>query len=295
MEPDGAPTASRMASHAVAVRTALLERMKVQAPRPAPLPDTGHLPLDAIELTPCGGVLIGAWATQRDTACHPLVCDAYPLLSSALMTGGLAQTRPLIRPLIRHMGSIGSSLFIRDAITPSCSAAQASDMCVALAVLDARIHLGSAQGARVMTMQDFCRLLGERPEWEATLSVCERITHIALPPLQQFQHYSSYLKLREHAAPAYAPVSVAAAMDLTADGEIREVRVALGGVAHQPCRNPVVEADLVGRSAGLQAFADLAHTLLASARGYGDRDFKIPLVHHTIIRALETAAAGVQG
>ncbi|MDB5756333.1 MAG: FAD-binding molybdopterin dehydrogenase, partial [Massilia sp.] len=142
---------------------------------------------------------------------------------------------------------------------------------------------------------DFHRLPDGEPQRDTTLLIGELITHIELPPAARFAAHSTYLKLRDRASYAFALVSVAAALDIGEDGLVRQVRVALGGVAHKPWRVPAAEALLANSEPSIAAFDQLADALLAGARGQGDNDFKILMARRAIVRALEYAAFGNQG
>ncbi|WKB54702.1 FAD binding domain-containing protein [Eleftheria terrae] len=307
--------------------TNLIDLMKENIARPAALVDIRHLPLREIAPQPDGSLHLGALATNADTAEHPLVRANYPLLRSAILAGA--------SPQIRNMATNGGNLLQRtrcyyfyDAgvpcnkrlpgsgcpaaeglarqhailgASPQCIATHPSDMCVALAALDAQVHLASPRGTRAIAFGELHRLPGDRPELDTTLADDELITHLTLPP-PRFQRHSSYLKIRERASYAFALVSVAAALDLAEDGTVREARIALGGVAHKPWRDPQAEALLAGRPAGSQAYAEAAAFLLREARAWGGpalpeslpgNAFKIPLAQRAIVRALEMAAAGV--
>ena len=302
----------------IAGGTNLLDLMKENVMRPARLVDINRLPLGGIEETAAGGLALGALARNADTAYHPLVRRRYPLLTAALLAGA--------SPQIRNMATNGGNLLQRtrchyfyDAGVPcnkrqpgsgcpaiggltrqhailgaseQCIATHPSDLCVALAALGATVHVKSSAAERSIAFGDFHRLPGERPEQDTTLAPDELITHIELPPAGAFAAHSAYLKLRDRASYAFALVSVAAALDLADDGTVRAVRVALGGVAHKPWRLPQAEALLVGARADAENFARLADALLRDARGQGDNDFKIPMAHRAIVRALEVAAAG---
>jgi xanthine dehydrogenase YagS FAD-binding subunit len=90
---------------------------------------------------------------------------------------------------------------------------------------------------------------------------------------------------------AFALVSVAAALELDGD-RIREVRLALGGVAHKPWRSAEAEAALRGQTADASTFEQVATVLLRDARGFGHNNFKIDLARRAIIRTLTQAARG---
>jgi xanthine dehydrogenase YagS FAD-binding subunit len=170
----------------------------------------------------------------------------------------------------------------------ACIATHPSDMCVALAALDATVHVQGPSGERSIALTDFHRLPGRTPERDNNLQHAEIITAVELPPKGFAKHYT-YLKLRERLSYAFALVSVAAALEM--DGEtVMEARVALGGVAHKPWRDPSAEALLNGRAASAANFEKAADMLLRDAKGYGHNDFKIPMARRAIIRALTQAA-----
>ncbi len=302
----------------IAGGTNLLDLMKEFVMRPAALIDINNLSLAEIAPTADGGLRLGATARNADTAYHPLVREQYPLLTAAILAGA--------SPQIRNMASNGGNLLQRTrchyfydiatpcnkrlpgsgcsavggltrqhailGASPHCIATHPSDMCVALAALDATVHVRSAAGERQIAFSDFHRLPGDKPEQDTTLAPGELITHIGLPPASQFAAHSAYLKIRDRASYAFALVSVAAMLDIGDDGVVREARLALGGVAHKPWRVPAAEALLAGQPAHAAHFAAAADALLAGAQGQGENNFKIPLARRAVVRALEQAVAG---
>jgi xanthine dehydrogenase YagS FAD-binding subunit len=305
----------------IAGGTNLIDLMKVSVLRPARLVDINRLGLDAIEPKADGGLRLGALARNAATAYHPLVRERYPLLASAILSGASAQ--------IRNMASNGGNLLQRtrccyfyDTATPCnkrepgsgcsaigalarqhailgasahCIATHPSDMCVALAALDATVQVASPRGERTIPFADFHRLPGDRPDLDTTLAPDELIVALTLPPADGFRAHSVYLKLRERLSYAFALVSVAAALDLDG-GTIRAARLALGSVAHKPWRDPAAEALLVGAPATDASFVRAADALLQGAvpqgAGEGSNAFKIPLARRAIVRALTIANAG---
>ncbi|MBV7534888.1 xanthine dehydrogenase family protein subunit M [Duganella sp. sic0402] len=302
----------------IAGGTNLLDLMKEFVMRPATLVDINRLPLEAITSSDDGGLLLGATARNADTAYHPLVREGYPILTAAILAGA--------SPQIRNMASNGGNLLQRtrchyfyDVTVPcnkrepgrgcsaiggltrqhailgasdQCIAVHPSDMCVALAALEAVVHVRSLRGERQIPFASFHRLPDDRPELDTTLAPDELITHIELPPSQQFAGHSCYLKIRDRASYAFALVSAAAMLDIGEDGMVRGARLALGGVAHKPWRLPAAEALLVGRAAIADSFSVAADALLNGAQGQGGNSFKIPLARRAVMRALELAAAG---
>jgi xanthine dehydrogenase YagS FAD-binding subunit len=300
----------------IAGGTNLIDLMKEDVERPARLIDISRLPLRSVEETADGGVQIGALVPNSDLAYHPLIAKRYPLLSSAIVAGASQQ--------LRNMASTGGNLLQRtrcyyfyDAATPcnkrepgsgcsaiqglnrmhailgtseSCIATNPSDMCVALAALDATVHVIGPAGERAIRFADFHRLPGDSPERDSNLRADELVTAVELPP-KGFAGNYTYLKLRDRLSYAFALVSIAAALDLDG-GTIREARLALGGVAHKPWRVPLAEGALRGQPAEPAAFTHAADLLLQGARGHGHNDFKIDLARRGIVRALTQAARG---
>jgi xanthine dehydrogenase YagS FAD-binding subunit len=302
----------------IAGGTNLIDLMKEFVMRPAALVDINGLSLGDIAPTADGGLLLGAIARNADTAYNPLVRQRYPLLTAAILAGA--------SPQIRNMASNGGNLLQRtrchyfyDVATPcnkrdpgsgcsaiggltrqhailgaspQCIAVHPSDMCVALAALGAVVHVSSAAGERQIAFANFHRLPGDQPEYDTTLEPGDLITHIELAPAAQFAAHSAYLKIRDRASYAFALVSVAAALDIGDDGVVREARIALGGVAHNPWRVPAAEALLAGQQPSAALFAAVADALLTGAQGQGDNDFKIDMAHRAVVRALEQAVTG---
>jgi xanthine dehydrogenase YagS FAD-binding subunit len=300
----------------IAGGTNLIDLMKDDVERPSRLIDISRLQLNKIEAIPGDGVRIGALVPNSDLAYHPLIEQRYPLLSSAIVAGASAQ--------LRNMASSGGNLLQRtrcyyfyDTATPcnkrepgsgcsalkglnrmhailgtseACIATHPSDMCVALAALEAKVHVQGPAGERVIAFADFHRLPENTPQHDTTLQSNEIITAIELPP-RGFERNYTYLKIRDRLSYAFALVSVAAALEL--DGEIiKGARIALGGVAHKPWRNADAEAALTGQAAHEPAFAHAADLLLRGAKGFEHNAFKIDLARRAIIRALTQAANG---
>ena len=311
----------------IAGGTNLLDLMKENVLRPARLVDINGLPgLDTIETTPEGGLRLGALARNADTAYHPLVRAQYPLVTAALLAGASPQIRNLAtnggnllqRTRCVYFYDVGvpcnkrepgsgcparASLARQHAIlgaSEHCIATHPSDLCVALAALEAVVQVRSPRGTRSIAFADLHRLPGDHPEQDTTLYPDELIEHITLPPAQAFAGHSVYIKVRERASYAFALVSAAALLDLDEGGRVRAARMALGGVAHKPWRRAEAEALLVGRlahsdSAG-QAFARAAALLLdgaqAQGEGPGSNAFKIPMARRAMVRALHEAVRG---
>ncbi|MGI4876433.1 MAG: FAD binding domain-containing protein [Janthinobacterium lividum] len=296
--------------------TNLIDLMKENVERPTRLIDVNRLPLTAIEDLPDGGLRLGALATNADTAYHLQIETRYPLLASAILAGASPQLRNAAtnggnlnqrtrcyyfydvatscnkREPGSGCGAIGGVTRVHAILgtSPKCIATHPSDMCVALAALDAVVRVTGPNGERTIDFADYHRLPGDEPWRDNTLLAGELVTAIDLPA-EGFATNYTYLKLRDRLSYAFALVSVAVAMRFDGD-RIADVRIALGGVAHRPWRVLSAEAALVGQTPGQDVFVEAAEAILAGAIGQGDNSFKIPLARRAIIRALRQAAAG---
>ncbi len=297
----------------IAGGTNLLDLMKLDIVRPSKLVDITRLPLREIEELSDGGLRLGALVTNADTAHDERVATRYPLLAQAILAGASAQLRNvatnggnlLQRTRCHYFYDVASPCNKREPGTgcaaiegenrllailgasDQCIATHPSDMCVALAALEAVVQVSGAAGDRAIAFADFHRLPGTTPEVEHALLPGEIITAIDLPAAGFAQH-STYLKARDRASYAFALVSVAAAFDLDG-GTIRTARIALGGVAAKPWRSPEAEAMLVGQAPTGEAFTAAADLLLSTARPYHHNAYKIPLARRAIRRACEKA------
>lgn len=295
--------------------TNLVDLLRETVEQPAALVDVTRLS-DAIEERPDGSILVGAAVKNTALAEHHAVRARFPLLSRAIVSGASAQ--------VRNMATVGGNILQRtrcayfydedgarcnkrspgqgcDAIdgfnrmhailgaSEACVATHPSDMCVALAALDAVVHLRGANGERTLALNDLHRLPEDHPELETMLEPGELITAVELPALP-FGARSAYRKVRDRSSYAFALVSVAAALDVQ-DGVVRDARVALGGVAHKPWRAWRLEAALRGRQAGEDLFRAAADVELADARPLRDNAFKIALARNTIAAVLAGLAA----
>jgi xanthine dehydrogenase YagS FAD-binding subunit len=301
---------------ALAGGTNLVDLMKYDVARPPRVVDINRLPLGDIEDTPEGGLRIGALVPNSDLAWEPRVAKRYPLLASAILAGASPQLRnaattggnlmqrtrcyyfydPQMPCNKREPGSGCPAIDGRNRIhailgtSPRCIATHPSDMCVALAALDAVVHVESAEGRRAIPFADFHRLPGDTPQFDNTLAPGELITTVELPAADDGPHYT-YLKLRDRLSFAFALVSVAVRLAVD-DGRIADAAVAMGGVAHKPWRDKAAEQALIGQEAARPAFEAFADRFLAEAKGNGDNDFKIDLARRALVRALGQAARG---
>src|SRR5262249_32301621 len=146
------------------------------------------------------------------------------------------------------------------------------------------VHVQSIDGTRAIPLVDFHRLPGDEPERDTVLRREELITAVELPPLAVATH-SRYRKVRDRASFAFAIVSVAAALDLD-DGTVRDVRVALGGVAHKPWRAAAAEGALLGKPATEERFAEAAEIELAAAEPLPGNGYKVKLARNLLVGTL---------
>lgn len=299
----------------IAGGTNLIDLMKEGVEVPNRLVDITRLDLVKIEAIP-NGLRIGALTRNSDTANHPLVRDRYPLLSQAFLAGA--------SPQLRNMATVGGNLMQRtrcyyfyDTAMPcnkrqpgsgcaaiegynrihailgasdKCIATHPSDMCVALAALDAVVQVEGPKGKRAIPITEFHRLPGETPQIDTLLQQGELIVAVDLPT-SPFAERAHYLKVRDRASYAFALVSVAAALDIN-NGTIRTARMALGGVAHKPWRAVEAEKILVGAKPNEQTFRAAADATLKGARGFKYNTFKVEMARRAIVRALTTATEG---
>jgi xanthine dehydrogenase YagS FAD-binding subunit len=260
------------------------------------------------------GLRLGAAATMADVAAHPTVIEQFPIISEALLNSA--------SPQVRNQATMGGNLlqrtrcpYFRDVgyeacnkrvpgsgcaaiggenrwhavlgTSENCIAANASDLAVALAALDASVEVRGAKGLRTVPLTEFHRLPGATPHIETVLEPGEVIAAITVPasPVARRSHY---LKVRDRASFEFAVVSAAVALDMDS-GRIRQARVALGGVGTKPWRVPRVEAALAGASLDSAALRPAAALAAEGARGRGHNDFKITLMQRAIVRAVEIA------
>ena len=301
----------------IAGGTNLIDLMKEGVENPAALVDIYRLNLSQIKNTADGGVSIGALARNSDTANHPLIRQNYPLISQTILAGASQQ--------LRNMATNGGNLMQRtrcqyfydtasrcnkrepgtgcDAIegvnrihavlgfSDKCIATYPGDMANALYALDAIVKVKSANGqTRSIPIIDFHRLPGENPEKDNNLQHGELIEAIELPK-NNFAARSYYLKIRDRASYAFALVSVAAALDASAD-KIKQARVVLGSVAHKPWRSAEAEQILTGAKPDEATFKRAAEAALKDAKGFEHNAYKIELGKRAIVRALQRAMSG---
>ena len=299
----------------IAGGTNLVDLMKYDVTRPGRLIDITRLPLGEIAEHD-GGLRAGALVTNANLAYDPRVRSRYPLLADAILAGASGQ--------LRNAATTGGNLnqrtrcyYFYDTATPcnkrkpgsgcaaiggvtrihaifgaseSCIATHPSDMCVALAALEAVVQVTGPEGDRSIAFADFHRLPGDDPAKDNTLKPGEIVLSVDLPAADLSKNYT-YLKLRDRLSYAFALVSVAAALELDGD-TVKTARLALGGVAHKPWRNREAEALLVGKPATRETFQAAADFVVAEARPQSENAFKVELALRAIVRGLSQAAAG---
>jgi len=293
--------------------TTLIDLMKLNVETPARLVDINRLPLDKIEETRDGGLSIGATVRNSDLANHAQVQRDYSVLSQAVLQGASAQ--------IRNMATTGGNLlqrtrcvYFRDtamacnkrepgsgcpAITghnrtlailgasEHCIATNPSDMCVALAALEATVHIQGPKGSRAVAFGDFHLLPGDTPYRETVLEPGDLITHITLPPPVTGSK-QVYLKLRDRASYEFALASAAVVLTIVS-GKITRARIALGGVGTKPWRSPEAEAALTGNPANEGTFRQAADAALRHAKPQTENKFKIELAKRCVMHSLRMA------
>lgn len=293
--------------------TTLIDLMKLNVETPERVLDINRLLLDKVEQTSEGGLNIGATVRNSDLAYHPIVQRDYSVLSQAILSGASAQ--------IRNMATTAGNLvqrtrcvYFRDAAMPCnkrnpgsgcpaitgsnrtlailgtsehCIATNPSDMCVAMAALEATIHVQGPKGAGAIAFGDFHFLPGSTPHRETVLEPGDLITHVTLPPpIKGSKHV--YLKLRDRASYEFALASTAVVLTI-ASGNVTRARIALGGVATKPWRSHEAEAVLAGRPANDANFRKAAEAALRSAKPQSENGFKIELARRCLTHALRTA------
>jgi xanthine dehydrogenase YagS FAD-binding subunit len=295
--------------------TTLIDLMKLNVETPTKVVDINRLPLDRIEEVPGSGLKIGAAVRNSDLAHHAAVQRDYAVLSQAILAGA--------SPQIRNMATTAGNLlqrtrcmYFRDtampcnkrepgsgcpAITGSnrmlailgtsehCIATNPSDMCVALAALEATIHIQGPKASRVVPIGDFHLLPGSTPNRETVLEPGDLITHVTLPPPTAGSK-QVYLKLRDRVSYEFALASAAIVVN-AADGKITRVRIALGGVGTKPWRAHEAEAVLAGHPANDANLRKAADAAFHGARPQSENKFKIELAKRCLIHAMNTALA----
>src|SRR5246127_1105434 len=291
--------------------TTLIDLMKLNVEKPQKVIDINGLPLDKVEVLPDGGLKIGAVVRNSDLAHHAAVVRDYPVLSQALLSGASAQ--------LRNMATTGGNLlqrtrcvYFRDTAMPCnkrepgtacsaiggfnrtlailgtsehCIATNPSDMNVALAALEATIHIRGSKGERSVPIGDFHLLPGTTPNRETVLEPGDLITHVTLPAPSPGSR-SLYIKLRDRASYEFALAS-AAVVVTTSGGKITRARVALGGVGTKPWRSTEAETELTNQPATEAVFRKAADAALRAAKPQSQNGFKVELAKRCLVHALK--------
>ncbi|MEU0479261.1 xanthine dehydrogenase family protein subunit M [Streptosporangium sp. NPDC006013] len=283
--------------------TNLVDLMKLGVARPATLVDVTRLPYDRIEHRADGSVLIGATVRNSDLAGDRGIRERFPMLARAVLSGASGQ--------LRSMATTGGNLlqrtrcpYFQDVTKPcnkrdpgtgcsaiggshrdlgvigtsdSCVATHPSDMAVAMAALDAMVHIRLAGGKeRAVPLHDLYLLPGDTPDRETVLEPGDLITGVELPPPPDGAAMR-YRKVRDRWSYAFAVVSVAALVTTEGGGSLREIRLALGGVAPRPWRAHQAERMLAGHRPNRELLLAAAEAEFASARPLPGNEFKIGL------------------
>jgi xanthine dehydrogenase YagS FAD-binding subunit len=297
----------------IAGGTTLIDLMKLNVEQPQTLVDINRLPLDKIESLPNGGLTIGAVVRNSDLAYHPLVRRNYAVLSEAILSGASVQLRNMATTagnLLQRtrcmyfratdmpcnkrepgtgcaaIGGANRSLAILGT-SEHCIATNPSDMNVAMAALEATIHLRGTNGERSIPIADFHVLPGNTPQRETVLEPGDLITHVTLPPPAPGSR-SLYLKLRDRASYEFALAS-AAVVATVANGKVTRARIALGGVGTKPWRSTEAEQELTGQSATEAVFRKAAEAALRDAKPQSENGFKVELAKRCLVYALKLA------
>ncbi|MDZ4796064.1 MAG: xanthine dehydrogenase family protein subunit M [Bacteroidota bacterium] len=295
----------------IAGGTNLVDLMKKGVTTPERLIDINSLSLKDIS-SDTKGLSIGALVPNSVAAENKLVKEQHPLLAMALNAGASAQ--------LRNMATIGGNIMQRtrcsyfyDITMPcnkripasgcgamdgynrmhaifgassTCIAVHPSDMCVALAALNATVNVSGAKGEKKISFIDFHRLPGDTPEVDTNLQAGELITSIHIPANRFNKVY--YLKVRDRLSYAFALVSVAVALEVS-DGVIKSASVAMGAVAHKPWRLTAMEKYLIGKTTAAEVFKEAAAIALTGAKTYQHNEFKVKLGKSAIVEALMKA------
>ncbi|MEY2495345.1 MAG: xanthine dehydrogenase YagS FAD-binding subunit [Verrucomicrobiota bacterium] len=293
--------------------TTLIDLMKLNVEQPQTLVDINRLPFDKIETLPDGGLTIGAVVRNSDLAYHPLVRKNYAVLSEAILSGASAQLRNMATTagnLLQRtrcmyfratdmpcnkrepgtgcaaIGGANRSLAILGT-SEHCIATNPSDMNVAMAALEATIHVRGTKGERSIPIADFHVLPGNTPHRETVLEPGDLITHVTLPPPAPGSR-SLYLKLRDRASYEFALASAAVVVTV-ANGKVTRARIALGGVGTKPWRSTEAEAELTNQTATEDTFRKAAEAALRGAKPQSENGFKVELAKRCLVHALKLA------
>jgi len=290
--------------------TTLIDLMKLHVETPETLIDVTELPWAQIK-EDHQFIEVGAFVRNSEMAHHPAIKNQFPMLSEALLSGASVQ--------LRNLATTGGNLlqrtrcsYFRDTSCPcnkrqpgsgcsaikgynrmqavlgtsgQCIAAHASDMCVALMALNAKVRLQKGDRHQDVEIGDFYRVPGATPHIENILEKGDLIESVLIPK-QAWLKNSTYVKIRDRSSYAFALTSAAVALEIR-DHQIKNVRVALGGVGTIPWRSTEAEQSLLHQTPGLVAFQRAADLAMAQAQPQKDNAYKVGLAKQTLLRALQ--------
>jgi xanthine dehydrogenase YagS FAD-binding subunit len=296
----------------VAGGTNAIDLLRINVEQPRLLVDINDLPLRQITDQPDGGLLIGGTARMSEVAATAGVRERYPMIAQALELGA--------SPQLRHMASMGGNMrqrtrctYFRDdtvacnkrrsgsgcaamdgvnrghavlGTSDQCIATHPSDVAVALVALDAVLHLEGPNGARTVALDDFFLLPGDTPDREHPIEHGELIVAIEVPAAP-IARRSMYLKVRDRQSYEFALAAAAAAIQVD-NGVVKDVRLALGGVATKPWRARRAERVLTGAPATRATFVQAASEEMVPAVARPMNEYKIELAQRVMVRVLET-------
>ncbi|NSY18697.1 xanthine dehydrogenase family protein subunit M [Neorhizobium sp. AL 9.2.2] len=299
--------------------TTLIDLAKCGVAEPETVVDISHLEgLSGIEVTP-SSVTIGALSRMSDVADHAGIQAEMPAVSESLLLAASAQLRNMATiggnvmqrtrcPYFRDPGTFpacnkrnpGSGCSALGGITRNhavlgtsehCIASNPGDLAVALVAFDAVVDLGS----RTVPFDEFFLLPGDTPDRETVLQPGEMIVGLSIPKSAAAKN-STYLKVRDRQSYEFAAASAAVGLELEDDGRtVRDIRVALGGVATKPWRARAVEQALIGKVLDAATIKTASLLAMEGAVAQGDNQYKIDLVPRVVARAIETVSTDKSG
>jgi xanthine dehydrogenase YagS FAD-binding subunit len=292
--------------------TDMMQLMKQRVRNPGQIVDLNGLPGMSDIVADPDGLRLGALVRMSDAARHPVIVKRYPVIAEALLASA--------SPQVRNLATLGGNLlqrtrcgYFRDVVAPCnkrrpgtgcpaldgqnrlhailggslhCIATYASDFANALLVLDATLHVAGKDGERQIALADLHRLPGDTPHIETQLKPGDLILGIEVPASEAALH-SHYLKVRDRASFEWSIASVAVALDLDSSRSVRDVRLAVGGVATKPWRLPNVEKFLLGRPLDQEICRQAGRLASDGAVTHGQNRYKIKLIERTVMRGLE--------
>lgn len=299
--------------------TTLIDLMRLDVMRPERVTDINGLE----KQTPSGhiemgsrGLWLGALTRMAQVADHPDVRASFPVIAQSLELAA--------SPQIRNMASLGGNVlqrtrcpYFRDVSYSACNKRMpgsgcaamegfnrqhailgTSDECIAtypgdfaqaLIALDAEVDIAGPAGSRTIPFADLHKAPGDTPHIETTLRPGELITAFVVPK-KPWARRSLFLKIRDRESYEFALAAAAVVLDLDQD-KVRDVRIALGGVAARPWRAREAEAELKGKRLDEATVASAAEKAFAQAKPKEHNAFKVELGKRTLARALHQAVS----